>query len=727
MRGLVLGAITVLFLMPALGLAQEPISREIPALLTADEISYDETLGVVVASGHVEISQGQRLLLADTVTYNQRTNVVTASGNVSLLEPSGEVIFADYAELTDDMREGVMRSIRILLTDRSRFAAVSGWRSGGNRTEMRKAVFSPCELCEEDPTRAPLWQIRAFKVVHDQKAQDIEYYDAWLEMFGVPVAYTPYFSHPDPTVVRRSGFLVPDFGNNSRLGLFTRTPYYFNIAPDKGLTVTPTFTTKERAVLAAEYRQRFNAGEIDLSGSVTRVRQRDSQGERKEGDQTRGHIFGNGRFDIDRTWRTGADLALATDDTFLRRYNVTTTDVLTSRAFVEGFRGRNYAAANAFHFQGLRATDDSAQIPFILSTLDYNHVGEPDRLGGRWSLDTNGLVLLRTGGTDSRRLSLKAGWQLPYTSSIGEVYTLSFGLQGDGYLVDDFIDPGTGARRDGLTGRLFPQAALEWRFPFVREDGNWREFIEPVAALVVAPNGGNPGKIPNEDSQNFEFDDTNLFSLNRFPGLDRVDGGQRVVYGLKGGIYNNTGGSATAFLGQSFRFREDDTFANDSGLEKNLSDFVGRVQFSPVKYVDLLYRSRLGQTNLDAKRNEVDLALGPPALRLNLDYVFFKQTGTTTEFEDREEILLSLSSRVTEFWSVAVRHRRDLTANGGALQSGASLTYADECFLFTVDLTRSFTRDRDIEPSDTILFRLVFKYLGQVQTAQQLQPESETE
>ena len=140
--GLVLGAIAVLFLMPALGLAQEPISREIPALLTADEVSYDETLGVVVASGHVEISQGQRVLLADTVTYNQRTNVVTASGNVSLLEPSGEVIFADYAELTDDMREGLMRSTGILLTDRSRFAAVSGWRSGGNRLGMPTAVVA---------------------------------------------------------------------------------------------------------------------------------------------------------------------------------------------------------------------------------------------------------------------------------------------------------------------------------------------------------------------------------------------------------------------------------------------------------------------------------------------------------------------------------------------------------------------------------------------------------
>jgi LPS-assembly protein len=137
-----------------------PNSKE-PVLLSADEISYNEDLGIVVATGSVEISQGSRVLLADRVTYSERENTVSAIGHVSLLEPSGDVVFAEYMELTDDMKNGVVRDLRILMTDNSRIAAAGGRLQGGERTEMRKAVFSPCELCEDDPEAPPLWQLKA--------------------------------------------------------------------------------------------------------------------------------------------------------------------------------------------------------------------------------------------------------------------------------------------------------------------------------------------------------------------------------------------------------------------------------------------------------------------------------------------------------------------------------------------------------------------------------------
>ena len=151
---------------PVSGWAQSPRPGDLdqPALLTADEVTYDEELDIATARGNVEISQGLRVLRADTVSYNRRTNVVTASGNVSLREPSGEVLFADYFEVTDQMREGVAQNLRVLLADQARLAAVSGSRSEGNLTAARKAVYSACELCREDPTRAPLWQIKAARV-----------------------------------------------------------------------------------------------------------------------------------------------------------------------------------------------------------------------------------------------------------------------------------------------------------------------------------------------------------------------------------------------------------------------------------------------------------------------------------------------------------------------------------------------------------------------------------
>jgi LPS-assembly protein len=174
-----------------------------PVLLNADELTYDETLGIVIASGDVELAQGDRLLLADRVTYNEKTNVVTATGNIRLLEPSGDVIFADYSELTDDLAQGFVQKVRVLLTDNSRVAGTEAERTDqGRYMRINRAVYSPCNLCESDPTRAPLWQLRANRVVHDKEEKEIIYRDARLEMFGIPVLYTPYFAHPDPPVDR---------------------------------------------------------------------------------------------------------------------------------------------------------------------------------------------------------------------------------------------------------------------------------------------------------------------------------------------------------------------------------------------------------------------------------------------------------------------------------------------------------------------------------------------
>ncbi|MEJ2016026.1 MAG: LptA/OstA family protein, partial [Limibacillus sp.] len=222
-------------------------------MLTADEVTYDESLGVVVARGNVEVSQGQRVLKADTVSYNTRTRVVTASGNVSLTEPTGDVLFAEYVELTDDLAEGFISGVGALLSDDSRLAAARGYRRGDREITLERGVFSPCDLCRDDPTRAPLWQIKAAEVTHDQVEKTIEYRDARMEIFGIPVAYTPYFEHPDPTVERKEGFLAPSFISSSELGYGVRTPYYWPIGTDKNLTLTPLMTADKVFMRAGNY------------------------------------------------------------------------------------------------------------------------------------------------------------------------------------------------------------------------------------------------------------------------------------------------------------------------------------------------------------------------------------------------------------------------------------------------------------------------------------------
>ena len=240
----------------------------LPVLIQADEMTQDQELGNVVARGKVEITQGERVLFADTVSYNQKTNTVTASGNVILLEPSGDTMFAEYVELTESMRDGVIRQIKVLLADNSRFAANTASRRNGTRTTMRKAVYSPCAVCQDDPEKAPLWQLKANTIVHDKTAQEIRYKDAWMEIYGIPVAYSPYFAHPDPSVDRKSGFLTPSFGSSGNVGAFFQAPYFWVIDDNKDATFAPIFTRDEGVVFAGEYRQRFNRGEIEFSGSL---------------------------------------------------------------------------------------------------------------------------------------------------------------------------------------------------------------------------------------------------------------------------------------------------------------------------------------------------------------------------------------------------------------------------------------------------------------------------
>jgi len=253
----------------------------------------------------------------------------------------------------------------------------------------------------------------------------------------------------------------------------------------------------------------------------------------------------------------------------------------------------------------------------------------------------------------------------------------------------------------------------KWRYPFVRKEKGGRQLIEPIAAIVLAPNGGNPKVIPNEDSQDIEFDDTNIFSASRFTGVDRVDGGQRVIAGMNWGMYGDKGGAIEAFLGQSYQLSSNSAFPNGSDPNDHSSDLVGRVRVSPGPYLDLLYRFRVDPSNWKSRRRELKLAAGPRWLRANVNYFFVSDESGTGEFGNREEVSLRLDAALTKYWSANARIREDLTG-AGTISEGLGITYHDECFTFDITLERKFTEDRDLKPEDTIFFKLIFKHLGEI-------------
>jgi LPS-assembly protein len=695
----------------------DPAADRRPVVINANELVYDRERGTVTARGNVVIFQGDRVVLADEVVFDQRANRITATGNVALTEPGAPTIFAARAELTRDMKDGVLDQFRMLFPEDSKMAANGAIRVDGRRNEMSRVVFSPCRLCPEDPTRAPLWQIRARRVVHDQEKQDITYRSAALEFFGVPVFWAPYFSHPDPTVRRRTGFLTPSFGSEGKLGQTLRVPYFIVLDKDKDATITPLITTRQRVALFGEYRQRFPGGALITHGSITYVRRTDENDAVQPGDELRGHLFGRFRYDIDRNWRTGFDAGYVTDKTYLRRYHVFGGDTLASTAFTEGFFDRHYFRARAMHFRSLRQGEAQDKIPFVLPLAEFSAQGDPIRNLGRWNFDSSVVAVMRNEGAESRRMSLRGGWRLPYTDASGWLLTLTANINADVYWIT-----GNEANNlpgfSGTIGRFYPQVMVDWRYPFARDLGNVRHVIEPRVALVATTPKLNTWRIPNEDSQDLELDDTNLFAENRYPGRDRVDDGMRIVYGLSNQLYGNRGGKAEVFIGQSYRFFGEENFGANTGIRTDLSDIVGRIRVAPGDYFSLTYRFRADTKFRNFRRQEVAVSGGIPALRGTVTYVDLVDQIGNAEFARRQQVNFAVASQITPRWSVAGSAGFDLVSvRPQPYVMSFQAQYQDECCTVRFTYIRSIDLFTDAERTQRFLLSINLKYLGEIRAS----------
>ena len=687
----------------------------------ADQITYDPDAETVTAQGNVEVRYEGNTLFANEVSYNRKTDQATASGDIRFVDRNGDVVTTEKLVLSGDLRDGVIEGIQIFFKQGERLAAERGEREDGRWVTVFHAVFTPCKVCDEDGNDvSPLWQIKAKSVVHDQEKHTLTYDDAFLELLGIPVFYTPWLEHPDSTISMASGFLTPKLDSSSILGLSVEIPYFWNIAPNRDLTISPKITTDEGVILGAEYRHRVRQGMFSFSGSITNPDRRDAQSQKIPGNEIRGHIFGEGRFSINSNWDWGFDLALASDDTYLGRYDISRADSLTNRLFIENLSGRSSFSVNAYGFQGLREEDDGGEIPIVLPFIEYNYEGKPGWLGGRFGADASLVMLTRTDGEDTIRLSAGGNWQLPYTSPFGEIYRLTVGFRGDLYRLSDMTtlpapEPDedlNGPPTKKTTGRILPYAMLEWRLPFIKRGENSRQIVEPIVSIITSPTGGNPDGIPNEDSLSFDFDTSNLFSLSRYSGRDRWEGGTRINYALKVTHYANSGAQASLTVGQSYRLREDDNFTEDSGLRDKLSDLVVGTQINLPGIFDYYHRLRFDKDTFKLVRNEGFIVFGPSDYRVSVGYSDVRRAEYGSELPDRREVRTAADIKLTRYWRMFADFSYDFEPQGGALTAGGGFTYEDECLKFQIKARRNFTSDRDVLPNTSIGFRLIFKVVG---------------
>ena len=696
---------------------------------SSDRLEYDDRTGLVTASGRVRMTREGNNLAAERVIWNRATGEVRAEGNVAVTNPGGDTAYGDSVQLSDTLRDGVIENLLLVLEDGGRLAAVRATRVDGVST-LERAAYSPCavidsEGCPKDPT----WQVTALRIVHDPARRRISYRGARFNILGIPLIPLPSFSHPDGSGSSAGGLLVPDVRFSRTNGVEFALPYYFPLAPNQDLTITPHIYSKVLPALEARYRRLDQLGAIQLGGFVTYGTRTDvNLGNALTADRDRGfrgYFEANGRLQLDPLWSITAATRVTTDKTFLRRYDISRDDRLRTLINAERISTDSYVSIAGWAFQGLRATDRQGTTPIALPAIDARLRLTDPWLGGRVELQANSLAIYRTDGQDTQRVFAGARWDLRKLTRMGQEVVFTAYGRADAYNSNNNDSTATLIYRGdpGFQFRAVGALAADVRWPLIGTLFGGTQRITPRIQFVATPPTRNLS-IPNEDSRSVDLESGNLFALNRFPGHDRWEDASRITYGLEYAL-DRPNLSLRTVVGQSYRLkRQPSIFPEGTGLSDRLSDVVGRTELEIGTFVDVTHRFRLDKDNLAVRRNELDLTLGTQRTYATIGYLRLDRdiSLAVEDLRDREEVRLGGRVQLGRFWSVFGSAVVDLTDAREDPFSGADgyepvrhrlgVAYDDDCLEVGITWRRDYERFGDARQGNTFLFRLALKNLG---------------
>ncbi len=722
-------------------------------LVESDQLVYDYDHNSVAAVGNVKIYYGGYTLEAGKVTYNKTSGRLIAQDHVKLVDPTGAVIYSDYIDITDDFRDGFVQSLRVDSADHTHFGATSAERAG-DQTTFIDGSYTACEPCKNNPEKPPLWDVKAAKIVVDQKTHTVYFTNAKLEFMGLPLAWVPYFSAPDPSVKRKSGFLAPNFGYAEKLGFYGSLPYYWAIAPNMDVTFSPTYLTRQGFLGQLEFRHRMTNGQYAIR--VAGISQSDPGAFAGAASQTlRGAINTTGEFAINQDWTFGWNGTLLSDRTFTRDYGVINSDVegTESTVYLKGLRDRNYFEARASYYQVL--TNQATLSPSVDATR-YNQsrqpiVGEIDSkkyadhslFGGELSFTTNVAALSRgqddtftyLGGPptyfsgtagNTIRATEQVDWKKRFIGPMGQVITPFAYVRGDAFYLNGQTAAATAA---GLTSasdayRFMPAVGVDWSLPILVQDAHSTNIIEPRAQLIVRPNEMDAGVLPNNDAQSLVFDVSNLFSHDKFSGYDREEGGTRLNLGIHyNGSFDN-GASLDATFGQSFQLAGTNPYATTdiagvggtvaglssglSGLETTRSDYVAGATLDTGLGPRITANGRFDNADFSINRGEVEAtaALGP--VSASAAYLYLRNNPYDPTLASASVLRSAGSINLTDNWRAFGSVIYDI--NGSAIAgSGIGLAFDNDCLTFSVAYNEMNYSDL---PGHWLTFRLQLRTLG---------------
>ena len=727
-------ALPLLLVLPAAAGAQEtapqPSEAAEPVVeFSADQVIYDSRAELVTASGQVRMARDGNYVAADRVSWDRKSGQVVAEGNVVVVNPEGDKLIGDRVDLTDSLRDGTIQNLLVVLESGGRIAAVRGSRNS-TRTELFNAVYSPCpvttpEGCPKDPS----WTITAARVVQDSETGRIRFTGGRLTILGLTLPLLPVFSVGDGSQKGGvTGVLMPGIRLDSNNGLELAVPYYWRVARNRDLTVTPHLYTNSVPAIEARWRHLTPIGAYQIGGFATYGRIEDPDFADLTPDKDRGlraYVEANGRFQLDPYWTVNSSLRAVTDKTVLRRYDISRDDRLRSFVNAERIDVDRFVSIAGWAFQGLRSEDVQKQIPIALPAVDARLRLDDPWLGGKIELEGNSLAILRREGQDTQRAFASAKWTTRRITRMGQELALTGYARGDAYHSSDnestLVDIYRG--EEGWQFRGIGALAADLRWPLIGELWGGTQRLTPRIQVVLTPPTPNL-EIPNEDARSVDLEDSNLFALNRFPGYDRWEDGSRVTYGVEW-MFDRPNLAIQAVVGQSYRLtREPSIFPEGTGLTDRFSDIVGRTRVRFGNLIDLTHRYRLDKGQFEVRRNEVDLTVGTDFTYAQIAYLRLNRDISTAieDLRDKEELRLAGRWQFHRFWAVYGSTVLDLSdkeedplsfADGfEPVRHRLGIAYEDDCLELGVAWKRDYERIGEFRKGSTFSINFGLKGIG---------------
>ena len=652
------------------------------ATLIADRITSQRT-GILNAEGNVEVLHNGRRLKATRVVYDRQTDSIELTGPILLVDADGTILTAESAELSSDLRDGILRSARMVLDQQLQIAAQEIHRVDERYIQALRTVSSACQVCDDDPT--PLWQIRATRIIHDKDEQQLYYESAVLDIAGLPVAYVPRLRLPDGSLRRATGFLVPVYRVSDRVGTQITLPYFIRLGDTSDLTFSPSFTSNDSFTFGGQYRRAFRFGEVQLDFAYTT-------------DQLvagpRGFVRGLGRFDLPLGFELNLDVEDVSDGGYYRDYGLPETDRIDSTARISRVRRDEFVSIDGIYYTSLRSAESNNTLARRVGEAEYIRRFRPDWIGGiaelRFSAQGHASPSdTDVTGRDMARLGFEGSWQRSEVFRNGLVATGILGVSGDYHIVQqDSTSPGDASR-------IVPRAGVELRLPMIRRSATANHLLEPIVQVLWS--GKDPRVVPNEYSLLNEFDEGNLFTFDRFAGQDRVEQGLRANIGLRWTRYAESGWKLGATVGRVASVDPHPDFAVSMGMQDQLSDWLTSVRLDLPSGLNVTARAQT-QANLLVNKAAVRFGLTRGKLDMAGTYTWLRpDIAVGRPFETSEFTATANYGLVGDF-KLRADWQYDLSAEATRSDS-LGLSYQNECVTFDLSLSRSYTTSGNVAPS----------------------------